>query len=131
MPSESPGEAGVFWLGGKPGTAQQADAPPEGLQYEAPIRAACSECGVAVDNFVAALGGYSSWLAEFTRTGRRHRLIWNGKDHRLSVDRALPQGGWEELIHQPLAKPGVAAFVAGARELLSLPAADQPPQQRS
>ena len=131
MPSESPKEAGVFWLGGKPGTAQQANAPPAGLQFEAPIRDACSDCGVVVDNFVAALGGYDSWLAEFTRTGRRHRLIWNGKDRRLSVDRALPQGGWEELTHQSLTKPDVAAFVAEARTLLSLPAADNPPQQRS
>jgi hypothetical protein len=128
MVSESDREVGVFWLGGKPGTAADAHLPPEALAFEPALRDACSACGVQVDNFVAALGGQGSWLVEYTEAQRRHRLIWNGRDRRLSVDRILPEGGWEELRHEDIAAPGLARFVEGARRLLATDGAAPAPR---
>lgn len=112
-------EQPVFWLGGKPGTAPPAHAAPAAAGLEPAIGAACTTLGLQFEGFVAALGGYGSWLAEVSHDGQRHRIIWNGKDGRLSLDRALPRGGWEELRAGTVASADAAGFIAGMQELLA------------
>jgi hypothetical protein len=111
-------EQPVFWLGGKPGTAKGAGDAPEAQRFEPAVREACEAAGARWQNFVAALGGYGSWLAEIVHGGHRHRVIWNGKDKRLSLDRALPSGGWQELRACPVASEDAAGFLAGTAALL-------------
>ena len=72
-----------------------------------------------MEEFVAALGAYDSWLVQFVKDERRHRVIWNARDQRLSLDRALPSGGWEELRACPVDNQDVTGFVTGTRSLLS------------
>lgn len=113
-------EQPVFWLGGKPGSARQVDASrPPAANLEPAIGTACASLGLQVHTFVAALGGFGSWLVEVTRDGERHRIIWNGKDSRLSLDRALAHGGWEELRACAVASADAEGFIAGMRRLLS------------
>jgi hypothetical protein len=113
-------EQPVFWLGGKPGSTRQIDASrPAAANLEPAIGTACASLGLQVDTFVAALGGFGSWLVEVTRDGERHRVIWNGKDSRLSLDRALAHGGWEELRACAVASADAEGFIAGIRQLLS------------
>lgn len=90
-------EQSVFWLGGRPGTQQAAQAPPAAAALEPALRQACRDCGVEPGEFVAALGGHGSWLLQFSRGERPERLVWNGRDGRLVVQRALRTGGWEDL----------------------------------
>lgn len=111
-------EQPVFWLGGKPGTAKDAEAPPDAEKFGPPIREACVAAGARWQTFVAALGGYGSWLAEIIHEDHRHRVIWNGKDKRLSLDRALPSGGWEELKSREVLSEDTTGFVAGTADLL-------------
>lgn len=111
-------EHSVFWLGGRPGQSKPAEVLP-GAEHLAPvIRATCAELGLQVEEFVAALGGYGSWLVQFTRNGVPHRVIWNGKDARLSLDRARPHGAWEELCACRVAAVDANGFTAGVRQLV-------------
>ena len=121
-------EQSVFWLGGKPGTAKAAEAPPEAEKFEPLIREACQSAGARWQSFVAALGGYGSWLAEIVHDGHRHRVIWNGKDKRLSLDRAVPSGGWEERRACTVANEDIDGFVAGTAGLLRMDSGDPPSQ---
>lgn len=108
-------EESVFWLGGKPGTQQAAAAPPQAGQLEPVVRAACRARGVQPGEFVAALGGYGSWLVSFEHAGRAARLVWDGRASRLILQGALRSGGWEDLAGCPLAsadEPGLAAALA-------------------
>ena len=118
-------EESVFWLGGKPGAPKEIRTAPATEQLAPAIRGACEALGLQVDDFVASLGGYGSWLVQLKRDGAMHRVIWNGKEARLSLDRALPRGGWEELRACAVQSPDAAGFVAGVQRLLS-PSPDTP-----
>jgi hypothetical protein len=115
-------EQPVFWLGGKPGTSKDANAPPEALKFEPAIRESCTAHGIAVEEFVAALGGFGSWLVQFTAgegaIERKHRIVWNGREARLILQAALRQGGWEDLRECPIAGTDQPGFVAGIHTLM-------------
>jgi hypothetical protein len=108
-------EEAVFWLGGKPGTQKSAEAPPEAEKLEPAIRDACRSHGLEPEDFVAALGGYGSWLVHFSRSDRRERIVWNGRDRKLVLQKAIRSGGWEDLRDCAVAtldEPGVVAGIA-------------------
>lgn len=112
-------EEAVFWLGGKPGTQKAAEAPPEAGQLEPAIFAACRTQGLTPDDFVAALGGYGSWLVHFSRGPRRERIVWNGRDRKLVLQAAIRSGGWEDLRDCPVEKAEQDHFVAAIATLMS------------
>jgi hypothetical protein len=111
-------EESVFWLGGKPGGAKQSRTEPAAEQLAPAIRGACEALGLQVDDFVAALGSHGSWLVQITRDGEPHRVIWNGKDRLLSLDRALPRGGWEQIQACTVATQDAPGFISGLQHLL-------------
>jgi len=111
-------EESVFWLGGKPGTQQAAEAPPAASALEPAVRQACQSRGLEPEDFVAALGGQGSWLIHFSADGRRQRIVWNGRERRLVLQAALRAGGWEDLRDCPLAAADEAGVVAGIALLL-------------
>jgi hypothetical protein len=111
-------EQPVFWLGAKPGTTRAAEVPPEAGKFEPAIRDACQAAGAEWQGFVVSLGGYGSWLAEIVHEGERHRVIWNGKDKRMSLDRAVPSGGWVERQSCSAPTEDLTGFVAGTKSLL-------------
>jgi hypothetical protein len=74
--------------------------------------------GLEPEDFVAALGGYGSWLVHFSGAGRRQRIVWNGRDGKLVLQAALRSGGWEDLRDCPVAAASEAAFAAGVATLL-------------
>jgi hypothetical protein len=112
-------EESVFWLGGKPGS-READAPPVPAAIEPAVVAACRALGLDPEDFVAALGGFGSWLVHFTRGGRRERIVWNGRESRLVLQAALRSGGWEDLRDCPVAQPDTAGFVAAIGDLMKM-----------
>jgi hypothetical protein len=114
-------EESVFWLGSRPGTTRPAGAPPEGARLEPTVLAACRAQGVVPGEFVAALGGFGSWLVHFERAGRRARLVWNGRERRLVLQGALRSGGWEDLGDCPVADAGEAGLATAIAHLLSAP----------
>jgi hypothetical protein len=111
-------EESVFWLGGRPGTQKAAAAPPDAAGLEPAVLAACRAAGLAPGDFVAALGGYGSWLVHFTRGARRERIVWDGRNRRLVLQGALRSGGWEDLRDCAVATPDEAGFVAAIAALL-------------
>jgi hypothetical protein len=111
-------EESVFWLGGKPGPQKAAAAPPAAESLEPAIRRACVAQGHEPEDFVAALGGFGSWLVHFSADGRRQRIVWNGRDRKLVLQAALRSGGWEDLRDCPVATADEAAFTAGVATLL-------------
>lgn len=111
-------EESVFWLGGRPGTQQAADAPPPAAALEPAIRSACQARGLAPGDFVAALGGQGSWLLHFSAGEQRQRIVWNGRDRRLVLQQALRAGGWEDLRNCAVTATDAAGFIAGMAQLL-------------
>ncbi len=116
-------EESVFWLGGRPGRRQTATAPPTAEWLEPAIREACRARGLEAEEFVAALGGHGSWLVGFSRDGRRERIVWNGKDQTLVLQRALRSGGWEDLRESPAITSDEAGFTVAIAALLDPDAA--------
>jgi hypothetical protein len=115
-------EQPVFWLGGKPGKSNEPKQP-EAAAYEAALRDACTDCGYALDEYVAAMGGFGGWLAYLNQDSARYRLFFNGKAGQLAFERAQPHGGWEAVATQELTDTGVAGFVNAVRALLADPSA--------
>ncbi len=116
-------EESVFWVGGKPGTLKAAAAPPEAGQLEPAIVAACRAQGLEPEDFVAALGGYGSWLVHFSRSARRQRIVWNGRERKLVLQAAIRSGGWEDLRDCPVENAGEAGFAAAIARLMAVDSA--------
>lgn len=113
-------EQPVFWLGGKPGAKKSNERQaPEAEHYEPAIREACEACGFALDEYVAAQGGYGGWLAHLEREGKRYRVFWSGKDKNLRFEQAQPQGSWNELAAAELPEGTLPVFVATLNKLLA------------
>ena len=114
-------EQPVFWLGGKPGQSKANEpAAPEAERYEPAIREVCEACGYAVDEYVAALGGFGGWLVHLERDNTRYRLVWSGKQQQLLLDRAGPNGAWQQQQIADTPDEGVAGFVGAVRALLAV-----------
>ncbi len=111
-------EESVFWFGGKPGAKQAATAPPAAAGLEPAIRAACGARGLQAEEFVAALGGHGSWLVSFSMNGCPERIVWNGKDRKLVLQRALPSGGWADVREAPALASGADVFTSAIAALL-------------
>ena len=111
-------EESVFWLGGKPASRQTAEAPPVPETIEPAVREACRTHGLEPEDFVAALGGFGSWLVHFTRGARRERIVWNGREAKLVLQGAIRSGGWEDLRDCAVAQPDTAGFVAAIGTLM-------------
>ena len=111
-------EEPVFWLGGKPGTQKAAAAPPEAGRLEPAVCDACRGHGLEPEEFIAALGGYGSWLVHFSRGNRRQRIVWNGRERKLVLQGAIRSGGWEDLRDCPVISADQAGYVAGIATLL-------------
>lgn len=109
----------VFWLGGKPGANKSNERrKPVAESYEPALREACGACGYAVDEYVAAQGGFGGWLVNLDRDGQRYRVFWSGKDKQLRFERALAHGGWGELACVAPADDGLPAFVDSVTAVL-------------
>ena len=52
------------------------------------------------------------------RDGRRQRLVWNGKDGRLVLEKATTGPDWSELGSSPVSERDQEHFVAAIRALL-------------
>jgi hypothetical protein len=112
-------EESVFWLGGKPGAPKEIRAAPAAEQLAPAIRGACEALGLQVDDFLASLGGYGSWLVHFSREGRRERIVWNGREKKLVLQASIRSGGWEDLRDCPVGEASEPGFVAAIDALLS------------
>jgi hypothetical protein len=112
-------EQPVFWLGGAPGKSKKnARETPEAVRYEPALRDACEACGFAVDEFVAAQGGFGGWLAHLERGGTQYRVFWSGKSKQLTFDEARPHG-WQEIRSSGHEDEGLPAFVEAVKVLLT------------
>ncbi len=88
----------VMWIGRRPAAlAGAADNPAASEAFAAAITDACRACGIEVEEYIAAAGAFGSWLVHFQRDGRRHRLVWNGKQQRLALECHEHAGEWREL----------------------------------
>jgi hypothetical protein len=112
-------EESVFWLGGSPGKTQKTAGAPVAEALEPAIRAACESVGLRVDGFVASLGGFGSWLVQFERDARPHRIVWNGRSRTILLQAALRQGGWEDLRECAADTQDEAGFRAAIGALLT------------
>lgn len=112
-------EEPVFWLGGKPGTAQAAAQPPDAERLRPCVLAACRDHGLEPEDFVAALGGFGSWLVHFSRGPQRQRIVWDGRARKLVLQAALRSGGWEDRRDCPVTSADEAGFKTAIATLIS------------
>ena len=119
------GDRGWALWSAKTGTKQAAAGPPSAQALEPAVFAACRSQGIVPEEFVAALGGYGSWLVHFARAGRRERIVWNGREGKLVLQAALRSGGWEDLRDCPVPAADESGFVAAIATLMAR--ADSPP----
>ena len=111
-------EQPVFWLGGKPGRKDKGREPPEAERYESALREACEACGYAVDEYVAAQGGFGGWLAHLEHAGSRYRLFWNGKAAVMTLESFPERGSWQPVRTLATPDEGLPGFVTAVRGIL-------------
>ncbi len=70
---------------------------------------------------MAAAGAYGSWMIRFSRDDAKHRLVWNGKEGRLVLERATSGIDWDELQSCPVAERDTSGFVTAVQSLLQSP----------
>ena len=108
----------IFWLGGAPGAS---DSPrlADDEAFVAAIRSCCEASGYRAGRFVSAQGPYGTWLIEVQRAGPPERIVWNGRDRCLVLQRKLPSGGWEDPRSASVAATDTDGFVAAVAALLA------------
>ncbi len=110
-------EEAVFWLGTKPG-AKKAVETPDAAALEPAVFGACRAQGIEPEDFVAALGGYGSWLTHFSRGSTRERIVWNGRDGKLVLQSAIRSGGWRDERDCTVTQADAAGVAAAIATLL-------------
>lgn len=108
----------VMWIGRRPATLAPVEHPATSEAFAEAVTTACADCGGDVADYVAAAGSYGSWLLRFARDGQHQRLVWNGKDGRLVLERATTGVDWQELGTRPVSERDQEHFVAAVRALL-------------
>ena len=112
-------ESEVFWLGGKPGPKQRDQQLADSDTFVAAIRETCESLGCDYGRLISAQGDYGTWLVEFSREGKKQRILWNGKDEILVLQQERPNGGWDEPRRCSVTDQGRAGFVAGVTKILA------------
>jgi len=111
-------ETEVFWLGGPPGGANSAPRLADTEQFVVAITRVCEEMDCQVDRFVSAKGVYGTWLVELSRNAGKQRVVWNGKDKKLSLQVERSHGGWDDAAETSVALENVDGFIEGVRAVL-------------
>ena len=109
----------IMWIGRQPATDPNAALPTDDPAFEARLREVCAAAGCPVHRYIAARGRFGSWLLEVQREDQTHRLIWNGRDSRLSLDRPNRGGGWDEIAGETVAAGDDEALDAAMRQMLA------------
>lgn len=109
----------IMWIGRQPAADQHAELPTDDPAFEARLRDVCEAAGCPVQRYVAARGGFGSWLLEIERDNQTQRLIWNGKESRLSLDRPNRGGGWDESVFETLDSTDNEALDVAMRRILA------------
>ena len=108
----------VMWIGRRPAAMTPVEHAASTEAFAEAVTGACAGCGCEVEDYIAAAGAYGSWLVRFGRDGRRQRLVWNGKDGRLVLEKATTGPDWSELGSSPVSERDQEHFVAAIRALL-------------
>lgn len=108
----------VMWIGRRPAAMAPAENPATTEDFAAAITQACADRGCEVQDYIAAAGVYGSWMVRFLREGGKHRILWNGKEGRLVLERAVTAVDWQETRHAPVADRSPAGFVLAVAHLL-------------
>jgi hypothetical protein len=111
----------VMWIGRRPAASLPVEHAATSEAFAEAVTGACANCGCAVEDYIAAAGSYGSWLVRFGRDGQRERLVWNGKDGLLVLERATTAVDWSELASSPVTHRDQEHFVAAVRALLEGP----------
>lgn len=112
-------ESEIFWLGGRPGREQRDNQLADSDAFVTAIRKACESLGCGYERLISAQGDYGTWLVEFSRQGKKERILWNGKDEILVLQQERPNGGWDEPRQCTVANQDQAGFVAGVHTILA------------
>jgi hypothetical protein len=108
----------VMWIGRRPAGLPPEENPAATEDFAGALVDACSDCGVDVEDYVAAAGPYGSWLDRFRRAGRLERLVWNGREGRLVHEQATPGIDWTELGAEVPTARDLTAFIDSLARLL-------------
>lgn len=109
----------VMWIGRRPAALAPEENPAATEAFAEAMTQACADCGVEVQDYVAAAGPYGSWMIGLTRDGHRQRLVWNGRDGRLVLEQATPGVDWDRKGETAVADRTPDGFTAGIRGLLA------------
>lgn len=109
----------VMWIGRRPAAMAPVQHPATTEVFAEAVTGACAAAGGDVQDYVAAAGPYGSWMVRFARGGDRCRLVWNGKDGRLVLERATAGIDWEELAGAAVEQRDADGLVGAVTALLA------------
>lgn len=109
----------IMWIGRQPTADLQAELPTDDPAFEARLRETCEAAGCPVRRYIAARGEFGSWLIELERADQTQRLIWNGKNLRLSLDEPNQGGGWNELLAEEFSAADLEIITAAMQRILA------------
>lgn len=109
----------VMWIGRTPAAMAPAENVAATEEFAEAITQACTGCGCEVQDYIAAAGVYGSWMVRFLREGGKQRIVWNGKEGRLVLERAVTTVDWEETRHGRVDDRNQAGFVTAIGNLLN------------
>ncbi len=111
----------VMWIGRRPAALATVEHPATSEEFATAVTTTCADAGCSVQDYVAAAGAYGSWMIRFSRDDAKCRLVWNGKEARLVLERATGGIDWDELHSCPVAQRDTAGFIAAVQSLLQSP----------
>jgi hypothetical protein len=109
----------VMWIGRRPAALATAENPAATEAFAEAVTGTCADCGVEVQDYVAAAGPYGSWMIGLVRDSRRQRLVWNGREGRLVLEQATPGVDWDLLGEMSVTDRTAEGFTAAIRDLLA------------
>jgi len=111
-----------MWIGRRPAAMAPVEHPATTEAFAEAVTRACAGADCDVQDYVAAAGPYGSWMVRFARAGQRCRLVWNGKEGRLVLEKATGGIQWDELAAMPVQDRDADGLVKAVTALLTTPA---------
>ena len=108
----------VFWAGTNIAPAEKLSRPAESEQFIDAMKSICPGHGCVVQRFLSASGNYGSWLLEFNHDSAEQRIIWDGKQGQLALQKMSASGNWETTDEESLSNPDEAVFGSALTTLI-------------
>ena len=112
-------EQPIVWIGKKPKSMEAREKAVEPAELEALLTEAVTGCSFDYQDHVVAHGEFGSWLVNLNRDRCHHRVIWNGRDGSMLLEKQVGPAGWEELERVSCEATDTATLIEELKKLLN------------